>query len=155
MNILFYVEPHPLRDSFTSHSNPYKIFLNICRQIKHDSNAGTFDDIDVRVFSNHVLQQLKFDETQDVWPLILTPTSEEQETIEELATLWLPHGVSDWLDLCSKSDSKITQFYMTVLDRIKSEDFNFEWCDGHTAFSISVQHFAVVHSRRRLYTARR
>lgn len=126
MKILFYVEPHPLRDSFTSHSNPYKIFLNICRQIKHNSNAEAFSDVDVRVFSNHVLQQVKFEETLDVWPLILTPSSAEQKTIEELATLWLPHGVSDWLDLCSKPESSITQFYIKVLERIKTEDFDFD-----------------------------
>ncbi len=126
MNILFYVEPHPLRDSFTSHSNPYKIFLNICRQIKSSSNFQDFEHVDVRVFSNHVLQQFKFEESIDMWPLILTPTSDEQKKIEEMATLWLPNGVKDWLNLCANADSEITKFYIDVLSRIKKEDFDFD-----------------------------
>lgn len=126
MNILFYVEPHALRDSFTSHSYPYKTFLNICRQIKHESNIDTFDGVDVRVFSNHVLQQVRFEETLDVWPLILTPTSEEQKTIEDLATMWLPNGIQDWIALCSDSASPITKFYKEVLERIKNEEFDFD-----------------------------
>ena len=126
MKILFYVEPHPMRDSFTSHSQPYKIFLNICRQLKLEKNQEDFEDIDVRVFSNHVLQELRFTENLDMWPLILTPNSSEQGDIEEMATLWLPNGIKDWLDLSQNPEAIITKFYMGILDRIKREDFDFD-----------------------------
>lgn len=126
MKILFYVEPHALRDSFTSHSHPYKIFQNICRQIKHSSNSVAFEDIDVRIFSNHILQQVRFEETLDLWPLILTPTKAEQKSIEELATMWLPQGMQDWIDICTNSDSPITKFYTGILSRIKSSEFDFD-----------------------------
>lgn len=126
MKILFYVEPHALRDSFTSHSYPYKTFLNICRQIKHVANSDIFEDVDVRVFSNHVLQQVRFEETLDMWPLLLTPTSTEQQTIEDMATMWLPRGINDWIELCSNSESHITKFYKNVLRRIKQNEFDFD-----------------------------
>jgi hypothetical protein len=126
MNILFYVEPHALRDSFISHSQPYKIFLDICRTINLQQDMEIFQGVDVRVFSNHVLQEISFNDNLDMWPLILTPTLAEQRGIEDLATVWLPNGVNDWLELCTNENSPITRFYISILERIKNEDFDFD-----------------------------
>jgi hypothetical protein len=150
MKILFYVEPHPLRDSFTSHSQPYRTFLNICRQIKSSPMSDDFQDVDIRVFSNHVLQELKFNENIDMWPLILSPSNEEQQGIEEMARLWLPNGIKDWLDLCSNPDAKITKFYMNLLSRIRKEQFCFDvivsWGQNQ-----AIQSFAEANSIQTVY----
>ena len=150
MKILFYVEPHALRDSFNSHSHPYKIFLDICRQIKSQATNEAFEDVDVRVFSNHILQELKFNDTLDMWPLILTPISTEQKKIEELATMWLPHGIKDWLELCTDSDSPITKFYIQILSRIKKDEFDFDtivsWGQNQ-----AIKTFSKVHNVQTIY----
>jgi hypothetical protein len=103
-----------------------------------------FQGVDVRVFSNHVLQEISFNETLDVWPLILTPTSAEQKGIEDLATVWLPNGVNDWLQLCTNANSPVTQFYASILKRIKSESFDFDvivsWGQNEAIASFAKKH---------------
>lgn len=119
------MEPHPLRDSFISHSQPFNIFSRICKQI-FSTESKDYEDIDARIFSSHVLQEIKFNEVLDVWPIVVTPTIEEQKKIEDMAKLWLPGGLNDWLDLCNNSESEISAFYINVLDRIKSTTFDFD-----------------------------
>ena len=57
VKILFYVEPHPLRDSFVSHISIYKEFCKTCFEI-YKSKKEEFKNVEARIFVNHVLANI-------------------------------------------------------------------------------------------------
>ncbi|WP_432257114.1 hypothetical protein [Limimaricola sp. AA108-03] len=125
MKILFYVEPHGIRDSFTAHKMPYNRFRDIAREINF-SGKPQFDEVEARVFSNHFVSTADFDANYSDWPFILQPTTDEQTMIESQARLWMGEGLNDWISLMTDPEATITKSYVSLLERIKREEYNYD-----------------------------
>ncbi len=125
MKILFYVEPHGLRDSFTSHKMPFDQFRAIAREINYFGDE-ILQDVEARVFSNHFVSTVGFDANYEDWPFILQPTLAEQEMIEDAARMWMGQGIKDWITLMTEPQSPLTQAYVDILRRIKETEFDFD-----------------------------
>lgn len=122
--ILFYVEPHGVRDSFLEHSMPFDHFRRMANQVIQASDSN--DSYDARIFCNHFLANAKFMESYIDWPLILQPTPSERRKIEDAAKMWIPAGIDDWIDLMTDRNAGVTNTYIEILDRVKREDFDYD-----------------------------
>lgn len=124
MKILFYVEPHGVRDSFTSHSLPFNYFCGIARQLYLLESDEVHHE--ARVFSNHFVSTANFNGNYDAWPLVIQPNKDEQRSIEDMARLWMGQGMNDWVALMTQPSAPITEFYVSMLKRIHKEEFAFD-----------------------------
>tara|TARA_R110001632_G_scaffold161205_2_gene279634 strand:+ start:599 stop:1957 length:1359 start_codon:yes stop_codon:yes gene_type:complete len=125
MKILFYVEPHSLRDQFTSHMLPFGYFCWIAKEINTSANAA-FDDVEARIFTNHFVADAKFVDNYDHWPMVIQPTLAEQNMIEDTARIWMGDGIDDWVSLMTDPGSAPVRNYVDILKRIKREVYDYD-----------------------------
>ncbi|RDL47612.1 hypothetical protein BLJAPNOD_05536 [Ensifer sp. M14] len=125
MKILFYVEPHGVRDTFFAHQLPFKQFRSIVTEIYHNDNER-LGSVDARIFANHFVGGLSFPDFFSEWPLILQPSKAERAAIEDAARMWKFHGMTDWVELMRNPDSEIAKLYYSILKRIKETEFDFD-----------------------------
>lgn len=125
LKILFYVEPHGVRDSFTAHSLPFDYFRRMVAELQRsDSESG--DGVEARIFCNHFLGDQKLESFYSIWPFILQPTPAERDAIEDMAALWMFEGMNDWIALMRDPLSPHALQYASILRRIKTTEFDFD-----------------------------
>ncbi len=149
MNILFYVEPHGLRDTFFAHQFPFSQFRKIAAEVYRNEEESV-QDVEIRIFANHFVGGLSFPDFFQEWPLVLQPTKSEREAIEDSARMWKFQGMNDWVGLMRNPDSSIAQLYYAMLKRIKENEFDFDAivCWGENA---AVKSFAESHGIQQIY----
>lgn len=107
MKILFYVEPHPIRNSFLH-------FRDVAR--KFATFANSIPNIDCRIFANEqilegVLSKKIIDESK-----IIFPTKQESDLFSMYNMDWESVGQNIWLDLLQGGG--IAESYLPILRRI-------------------------------------
>jgi len=110
MNILFYVEPHPIRNSQTHFIDIAKWFLPLIH--------GSID-IDARLYANKsTLSQLNEKQINEYKEKIIHPTAAEEALFKDLSVEWVTEGIPAWIDLIQGRSVAI--HYKNILRRIYS-----------------------------------
>lgn len=108
MRVLFYIEPHPLRDSQVHFRAVAKEFLPLLVSTPH---------LDARMFANRAtFDQIKESLSPHEKRLIL-PTDEEEAIFARYSQDWITVGVKAWLELMAGT-GKVSDDYQEVLERI-------------------------------------
>lgn len=123
MKILFYVEPHPIRNELTHHR---AILLGKWgKKVLNWANNNQLGDHEVRI----ACHQLAYQDVQKHLPNLtpyLMPTNFAEETqIHQNLVLWGTHGVSLWENLMRGEENEKLSVYLNYIERIKG-DFDFD-----------------------------
>ena len=125
--LLFYIEPHPIRNGFSQFLNKEvrSLIPALINQLPRD--------YEVRFFGNEATITAIIHDIGGVSPLCLRPTEAERKGIYSYLRQW------DKAAICERNDlilgrGKITEFYYSILDRIHRETFDFDcilaWSDN-------------------------
>jgi hypothetical protein len=116
MRILIYLEPHPIRDSFT-------LFLSIGRQfaamlnLNPASLKGRIGHCDARIYGNRETLENLSKGHSGIDPFLIWPKSEEQALFQSYSKDWTTEGMREWIDLI-RGDGDICRAYQNVLEEI-------------------------------------
>jgi len=109
MKILFYVEMHPIRESFTQHS---WILSEILKMVKYDHT-------NFKILANHRLTSMFKNDTNS--DLFLTLNKHEKNKLESyFKPIWNEASISEWVSLMRGSNQRYALFYRSVLNRVRS-----------------------------------
>lgn len=136
INVLFYNEPHPFRNSYTEHLHVAKTLLPVLfKSVKRD-------ELLVRIFSNNdVIDQLTLD-LPDCIGLMQRPTNAETQRMNALFGQWRDEAVSQWLELV-RGTGDVTQIYVDILERLHFEqaiDVILTWSENGAVRTFSERH---------------
>lgn len=108
MRVLFYIEPHPLRDEKIHFHSVAKNFLPLL------SNSP---QLDARMFANRAtFAQIK-DSLAPHEKRLIRPTDQEEAIFDRYNLNWLSEGIPIWLELMAGT-GKVSEDYQEVLERI-------------------------------------
>jgi hypothetical protein len=130
MRILYYLEPHPIRNSYTEHvvhSNFILPLLDKC------TNAG----VTYRVLSNHYAIDAVMQKFPELALNYLYPTEKETKQIDAFMMEWGEATIKTWLDLV-RGDGEVSRVYEDILERVYSIfpfDLLIGWSDNGAANS--------------------
>ncbi|MHA1539979.1 MAG: capsular polysaccharide export protein, LipB/KpsS family [Alphaproteobacteria bacterium] len=123
MKILFYIEPHPIRESYTMFNNILRWASGMLRdEYVHKKHAGNHP-VDIRMLvSRHYTPILKeiFDGVAPVMGL----TKEENDAVQNYKAPWDNAAIDTWKELM-RGEGAVSDLYKSILTRIhKSFDFD-------------------------------
>lgn len=108
MKVLFYVEPHPIRDTLVHFKDIGKRFLPL---------LNWTGSVDARLYANQrTLDALAEDLSAQQKDRIIHPTAEEEQLFSSFLADWSLEGIPNWLDLMAGGE--VAEQYLNVLRRI-------------------------------------
>lgn len=126
MNVLFYIEPHPIRNSFTEFYDVGDMFFPILRRF---CKAGY---INLAIYSNdHVLDRIA-KKYSDASSYIKRPTLSEAEFMKGRFQQWGDTAIEEWVDLVN-GQGAVTAHYSDTLERLHHSldiDLIFIWSEN-------------------------
>lgn len=108
MRILFYIEPHPLRDEKTHFHSVARDFLPLL--------AGS-RKLDARIYANRATLENIKDALLPYEKHLIRPTDEEEAVFERYNLNWTSNGIEVWLELMAGTGT-VTEDYQHVLDAV-------------------------------------
>ncbi len=108
MRILFYIEPHPIRDMSVHFKD---IALNFMPLLKTGSGMNTC------LFANKATLDAIKGEVAEHSNRIIRPSEEDERIVERYRKDWVSEGLPVWLELMSGT-GQVTEDYLQVLERI-------------------------------------
>ena len=109
MRVLLYVEPHPIRNSYSHFDDIARRFLPL---------LVSRGDLDIRMFSNaKTFEKVGKEKTAPFENRLIYPTSEEEKSIAQYMCDWHQDGIPLWLDLLQGQEA-VTETYLAMLRRI-------------------------------------
>ncbi|OWU82265.1 hypothetical protein ATO6_22760 [Oceanicola sp. 22II-s10i] len=114
MNVLYWVEPCPIRNTYTEHVHPTRMIGPVLHRL---AEAGK---IDLRMFCNTEAAAQIRAENAVYAPHVCTPTDAESEGITRNFRRWDDDTIAQWLKLV-RGDGRITAFYRAILERLHAE----------------------------------
>ena len=152
MKILFYLEPHPIRNRFESFNF---IGMRIMRMLRDEYIGKTsvgYEPHEVRILlSRHYDKIIK--EFPEMQPAILGMSAEENNKLTAMKLDWQnnPKAIADWVDLM-KGAGEVSEFYESVLERVQNGPYSFDlvinwatngairnYCEKHGIHNISLE----------------
>lgn len=139
-NVLIFVEPHPLRNSFTE-------FLDVGRTMAGLLASMNAAQIDWRLFSNDfVLTELE--KQLEYKDKLIAPSKSESEFIASCLTEWTDEEFDKRTSLVN-GEGHVSEFYQNVLGRIRKQ-YNFDtillWSEnGAVRRFAASEHLSVLH----------
>lgn len=118
MKVLFYIEPHPMRDSLFEHRGT----LEVLRRLRATLPEGH----EARIFCNHVLGDELLSRSALGWAELLQPGAAERARILGFAQSWFPGGMAQWCALMRDPEAEVTRFYTDLLCRLHREEYAFD-----------------------------
>lgn len=108
MKILFYVEPHPIRNTLLH-------FIDIAK--KFSSIVNSANHVDARLFANSEVIQKLFSEKLISPQKVINPTRIEDDIFSVFNVDWESSGTNIWLDLISQGEIA-REYYLPIIRRI-------------------------------------
>ena len=115
INLLYYLEPHPYRNTFTEHVG----VMTVLEQALDD--AVERQDVNLRIFSNGDVIDTLTHQTPRLSPFLQRPTGAETRRIRAMYDRWAESTIAEWLRLV-RGEGEVTDFYMSILERLHRED---------------------------------
>ncbi|MDB6452710.1 GT99 family glycosyltransferase N-terminal domain-containing protein [Falsirhodobacter sp. 20TX0035] len=115
INLLYYLEPHPYRNTFTEHAG----VMAVLEQALAD--AVDRQDVNLRIFSNGEVIDALMQQTPLMAPFLQRPTGAETRRIRALHDRWAEPKIAEWLQLV-RGEGEVTDFYISILERLHRED---------------------------------
>lgn len=124
MKILFYVEPHPIRNELTHHRN---ILLSKWgRKILQWNENDQFGNHEVRIACHQFAYQDVQNQIPDLMPFVIPTNTTEEAVIQNNLILWGSGGIDLWCKLMKGEKDRRLNVYKEFIDRIKKEQFDFD-----------------------------
>ena len=114
LSVLYWCEPHPIRNSFTEHAH---IGQRIISALERDIMSGR---LSMRLFSNNETVKKLLHDNPNSLGLLHRPTNEEQGQMMSLFSRWDDTAIAQWLELV-RGKGSITEFYVSILKRLHAE----------------------------------
>ena len=109
MKVLLYIEPHPIRDSYSHFDDIARRFL---------PQLVTRGDLDFRMFANaKTFEKLGADLLKPYDKRLIRSTAEEEAVLEQHMLEWQKDGTNLWLDLM-RGHGEVSDEYLKILHRI-------------------------------------
>lgn len=151
MNVLFYLEPHPIRDSFSGHTWVGKLVCGMLEDelLRKQHSTGGGDDVRLLVSRHHTpaLSPL----CSHLGSAVVGITREENDTLSMFGGPWGESSIATWKDLM-RGNGGVSDFYYSILDRIKKRIFDFDvivywgtngavrrFADDHDLYSVAME----------------
>ncbi|WP_431296224.1 hypothetical protein [Rahnella sp. PAMC 25559] len=126
MRVLFYLEVHPLRNSFNQFAWVGKEIINMLRKHYLTENNSKINDDDIRIVVSRHYKELT-DSNQDIKTIFIGLTKEENDRLSFYLRDWNtePEAIDYWTSLMN-GKGEVSEFYSGILDRIKNNVFDFD-----------------------------
>lgn len=126
MKILFYLEIHPLRNSYSSFSWVGKEIINMLRKQYLSKHHAKIDDDDIRIVVSRHYKEL-IDNNPDLKTIFLALTKEENDRLSFYMRDWNSdvQAINNWTSLMLGT-GEVSAFYKSILDRIYQNTFSFD-----------------------------
>lgn len=115
LNVLYWVEPHPIRNSFTEHAEPTRQIGPVLARL---AEAG---QIRLRMFCNTPVAEQCRAEKASYAPYLHEPTAAESDRIARSFLRWNEAMIGEWLSLV-RGKGEVAAFYRGILERLHAED---------------------------------
>lgn len=112
LKVLVWIEPHPIRESFTAFAAHGQFLSDIV------PNDGR--EISSRIFSNRQTLDLLAKRRGADASRLVYPTEKEQRELETFHGPWNSGRINDWLNLV-RGAGEVAAFYRSILDRLMSD----------------------------------
>ncbi len=106
MNFLFYLEPHPIRNSYINFVGTIRYFLPVFKNISSDDKIFIYSN---KTALDNIRQKYKIDSSA-----LIYPTAEEEQFFESFMTDWETTGIRDWMTLMAKPNARYVQIIKRV-----------------------------------------
>jgi len=113
MQILFYIEPHPIRNSFISFFGAAAQFSRILKQ----AAASQSSPVTYRIYANRKTIDELVAAIPEVKPFVLASTDAEERIFSAHMRDWMNGGIEEWCKLLV-GEGEITTDYNAVINRI-------------------------------------
>jgi hypothetical protein len=111
MNLLFYVEPHPVRNSYTEWFHVATLLSPVLAKYAAGGN------ISCRIFSNNAVIDKLLNTIPAVISHLQRPTITESKFIDAQFEQWNAASIAKWLDLVA-GRGPVAEFYLSVVERM-------------------------------------
>lgn len=125
MKILFYLEPHPIRERYESFSWIGKEVAKMLQdKYVHTQFNKKKNLVDMRILTSRYYSPL-MKEFPKIKPAFLGLTQEENNSLSYFYDDWNEESIATWKELMSGT-GEVTSFYQKILSRIKRTVFDFD-----------------------------
>lgn len=151
MKILFYLEPHPIRNRFESFGFIGARIMKMLRDEYLGKTSTAYEPPEVRILLSRYYDKLS-KEFSEMQPAILGMSAEENDKLSTLKLDWQdPQAITTWVDLM-KGEGEISEFYESILERVYTGPYCFDvvinwatngairnFCQKHGIHNISLE----------------
>ncbi len=125
MKILFYLEPHPIRNEFFHYQAVLlsKWGKKILAWSQPDGGLG---NTEIRVACHQLAYELVQKELPELTSFLIPTTKSEEKAIQANLRNWASDGLNLWVNLMEGTPKESLDVYLSYLSRIKREVFDFD-----------------------------
>jgi hypothetical protein len=116
MRILIYIEPHPIRNSFTQFGAVGRRFATMVAD-ERSRPPQRLNDCDVRLYGNQATLELIEKAVPDVAPFLIFPEEGEEALFRSCLRDWMGGGLTEWVKLI-RGAGQISRRYGEVLESV-------------------------------------
>jgi len=117
MRVLFYLEAHPIRDSFTNFSWLKGRLLQLCSSVNKEN---------FKIFSNEQSLDLLEEYNCLFADYLIHPESKDSDHINSYMKEWSQdQGIKTWKELMH-GEGEVSEFFMGLLKKVKATKFDFD-----------------------------
>ncbi|MEC9466727.1 MAG: hypothetical protein VX834_13135 [Myxococcota bacterium] len=143
MKVLFYLEPHPIRASFTQHVWIGRLVAQMIQDYVLSAHGRQAADIDCRILVTRHQSRDLLREYRQITPAFIGLTREENDHIESLLGPWDAQHMESWKRLMRGTGPE-NEFYRALLERVRSTVFEFDtivyWGTNGVVRKFAVEH---------------
>ncbi len=138
MKVLFFVEPHALRDGFSEFGSALLHMLPLARALQDREGC------EARLYCNGALGDAVLKIGPEFWPLVLLPDASERRALTESAIPWGREGEALWEGLMTDPDAPPARLQRQMLLRLKREVFDYDavvlWGGNAAVATVAEEH---------------
>ncbi|MFV1878763.1 GT99 family glycosyltransferase N-terminal domain-containing protein [Nioella sp.] len=113
--VLYFIEAHPIRNSFTEHLNIAKTLGPVLSQF------AACQKIDLRIFANQYLANNLREYLPGISRYLIEPNDQEARAIENEFGWWNQERINRWVDMINGIGEPV-ELYCSILERLHAEE---------------------------------